>query len=341
MLRRASRQTITRLGSLLLPLVILQQTPCHAAALNWDKDAIAGQDANSDGIRDDVASFIQNHWQASDMRFWASEAAKASQAYLTSGGNRFALHRAHEVMSRSRRCLTESYDPQTANSVINRVLRIQLNNYERQQRYKEAVDQWVHKVSREDLPKQPDDDWDPSCGPGSSGTTVVTAAPGITSPRPQATAENEDLPPPNFFITRAMPRNPSKQDGPSASIKVVPLPGAESTEPAKPQESASVATPSTGSWTTYAPRPREKTAETEAENNLRVRKLRQGESAAVAYQPQPATPATVPKPVAVQVTNRPVAQQRKPVEQTVIHPDSRLPAALRELAPFIRDVKQR
>ncbi|MGB1580816.1 MAG: hypothetical protein ACPHER_04840 [Nevskiales bacterium] len=309
------------------------QSACHAASLNWDPSAIAGQDANNDGIRDDVAEFIESHWQASDMRFWAAEAAKASQAYLTSGGNRFALHRAHAFMERSRRCLTKAHGPQVANSVINRILRIQLDNYERQQRYKEAVDQWVHKVSREDLPHEPDDNWNASCGPSIANTPAKFA----TLPRPSADGENDDLPPPNFFITRAMPPESDRQG--STSLQSIPLPDAAPGRPAASKQSQ-IPTPDTGSWTTYSPRPRPQASQAEAQNRLRVRKLERGESAAVSYKPQNRP---VPsRAVSIQALGHTSAQQKPAVpQQTPIHRNSRLPAALQELAPFIRDVQQR
>lgn len=307
MLRRFRPQTKP-----LLFLVLLCLPAAGSWALNWEPAAIAGEDADGDGIRDDVAGFIQQHWQAEDLRHWASEAARASQSYLTSGGNRFALQRAHAFMERSRRCLTQAHGPQLANTVINRVLRIQLDSYERQQRYKEAVDQWVHKVSREGLPARPDDDWNPACGPEHAPAPQTA---GI--PQAQGTADNDELPPPNFFITRAMPRDPDNTgEATSASVKVRPLPSVPLPDTGGATNSDAATPPVTGSWTTYTPRPRgtQQPPVVQSSRGLPVRRLRAGESAAMARRE--------PAPAAVRPA-RPV------------------PPALRELAPFIQDVQQR
>lgn len=304
---------------------LLLQFTCQAWALNWEQSAIAGEDANGDGVRDDVASFIDQHWQADDLRHWAHEAARASQAYLLSGGNRFALHRAHAFMERSRRCLGETHGPQVANTVINRVLRIQLDSYERKQRYKEAVDQWVHKVSREDLPQHPDDSWNPACGPGHEPASRVA-----NIPQPQANAEDSELPPPNFFITRAMPKEPGNREASSASVKVRPLPTPPLPDAATGGDAA-VTAPPTGQWTTYTPRPHQPQGTANpgtVDSRLPVRRLSDGEPPAVARRE------------AAPVSTAPTRAAAPPRSHTVTSSD-RLPPALRELAPFIRDVQQR
>lgn len=351
MLRRLSQQTKT---CWLIACLCLGSTP--AFAVNWQSSAIEGADANADGIRDDVMSFIQTRWSDVGMRFWATEAAKAGQAYLLSDGNAYALQRAHAFMERSRRCLTELKSPETANNVINQVLNKQLDTYNRQKAYKEAVSQWMYEVSREGLPSRPDADWTPACDvqPGlapkfSPATEMVFSLPtdeatdnqgDRTQAQPTVNGSAEDaVPPPNFFITRAMPAEADEAESPSGSVKVKPLPVTklsprDSTINTTAAKRANTAAKSNKpGWQTYSPRKpnpavlKNKPAQSTARaNQLPVEKRAPGKAPIRTKATQPARSGIAAKPH---------------TPQQAVTSVNQLPPALRELAPFIQSVEQR
>ena len=338
------RKRLQAKAFLMLSLLMLPLGAVHA--VDGNLSAIVGADTNNDGVRDDVGQYIQQRWRDPQLRFWATEAARGTQAYLASDGNRFALHRAHAFLERARRCLNESHDAQKANQIINAVLNVQLDTYARKLRYKEAVDAWLHKVSREDLPSQPDDNWDSSCKRADGTLYVEAGTQGVDSP---ALQDEETLPPPNFFITKAKPRSGTGV-GTAASVDItplVPLPTEGFDSPTAAEQASGNQAPAIGRWTTYSPRkPNPKyfsssqaTQPGGRSTALPVRKLKQGETAQIAgqaarpkpYKPSPITAAAPkPKPAARPVT-RPAVRPAQP----------RVPAALQDLAPYIQTIERR
>lgn len=316
-LRRPAPQTKTWLPLLFLAL-------CFPAwALDWQRSAVEGPDNDYDGVRDDVAQHIRERWEDPLLRFWAMEAARATQAYILSQNNAYALHRAHAFMERARRCLTESRDPAVANQVINRVLKTQLDTYERKSLYKDAVDHWIHKVNREDLPSAPDDRWTAACSvaPGANPAPVLHTA--ASGPLP-ATATDENLPPPNFFLTRALPRESGSATSPragSASVVVRPLTPAATDEQDGPS-----------GWQTYTPRPRPRPAETgPTVRSLPLPTIRPESRTAAAAAGMTRQPAPSPS----------VTTQARPATPAVAASAPPLPAALQDLAPYIRSIERR
>ncbi len=303
------------------------------------------------------------------MQFWALETARAAQAYLLSQGNPYALHRAHAFMARARRCLSETKDPRIANMVINRVLNKQLDTVKRQQVYKEAVDQWIHKVNRTEMPTRPDDRWSAACdGPepeaGADYTVrLPSAGTAITRLSLPAAEEKEMLPPPNFFITRAMPLTDESDEQPplaaSASVAVTPLPVTPlETQPVATADNdpgSEIPTPTIGGWQMYPPRPRDESASrvikpsrattrikvaSKANPKLRVKKLQPGYVEST-EQPNVAVAIAKTAPAApVQAAPSPIQPEPTTQEDPTNRVDA-LPAALRELAPYIRNIERR
>lgn len=339
---------LRRLSPLAKPLLlasVLWLTALPASAVNWVQSEIEGQDSDADGIRDDVGRFINQQWKDSSLQAWAREAARAGQAYIMSNGNPYALHRAHAFMERARRCLTETHSPDAAREVINQVLGAQLDTYERRQTYQQALSHWVHRVQHESLPSQPDDNWNPGCGrqPSVVESPARSTLPVAKLPTP-APAE-DGLPPPNFFLDEDEAESGTNPlvvdaDGPSTSVRVMPLPAATDGTGATSQGDAAVPISNeqqTGGWTTYRPRQRARPAvqnTADTATHLPVQKLRSGQSAAL--------------PIGSQNNRRERPNRSEPVivrgDDTTLSravSGDALPPGLQELAPYIRRIERR
>lgn len=338
----AMLRSLLRCAKPLLCVIGLAAPHQAALAVNWVQSEIEGSDSNADGVRDDVAEFIEQQWQDPGLRAWAMEAARAGQAYLMSNGNPYALHRANAFMTRARRCLTETRSPDQARLIINSVLGAQLNSYERRQSYQKALDLWVHKVQHQDLPSKPDDNWTAECGPRPGSGPRIFEAGEPAGNLPELAEQDENLPPPNFFLGDS---TQSKDPAPSGSVIVKPLPTAGASEGStnlSQLKAAAAGADAPGGWTTYSPRQRPAKASEppsrDEPSSLPVQKLEAGQS--TASLPQPASSAPVQA--------RAAPAKRRPVRIEYSRPvpgqgqsGPALPPNLEELAPYIRSIERR
>lgn len=254
-----------RLVAIPMLIVGLAISPHLAAStVQWLESPLAGPDRDNDGIRDDVGIQLESQYSHASELHWAREVARASQRFIISDDNPFAIYRAQAEMRRAVMCLEKISDRDHTARVRDNVLGLVLNTETRKQAFESAVASWEKDVRYRELPERPDDRWTEGCGkfdkpvPKIMVKPAVPVAPAVVEKpmapvAPSVVNKVDTLPPPNFFKSGEVPKAPAGKAESSenlpASVQVpedelnraqeipewarVPVPGEKPAEPEK------------------------------------------------------------------------------------------------------------